>query len=471
MRSGNGYTSKRTAMTFFLKPLLILFVCFNHWILLSQGDLSKPLTKFTLESDNDFWLQNASSKTVNLVSYFKAITNVNSEHKRYPLNLSVVIDRSGSMKGEKLDKTKEAVVHLIKQLDSEDFISVVTYESKVEVVVEPQKVGDMGDLIKKINKIESEGSTFLSGGLEKGYSLVDQTRSELGDPSYVNRVILLSDGLANEGIVDEQALARIAADNLNTRNISLSTIGIGGDYNEKLMTALAIQGTGNYYFVEHATDIPGIFKQELDGVQSLVSKMTVLQITFPSNALKLRQVHHYNYKLENNTVTIELNDVFSANEKAFLLEFDVLDAYQGDLNFSAELSYQNALMDLNEVTESLTFTIKGSNDQRQFDQSYRQIGSLARLYMLSTETFERATLAVEDGNFNEAEHLLETALTFIKEYNSRFDAHPFLEDISSNIKDYKKLIKELQKKPKSNRNLINRNRRHYMFRTMSCPSF
>lgn len=452
---------------------LLVFTCLFlvTYVVQAQGDLNKPLTKFTLESDNDRWLQTNPSRTVNLVSYFKAITNVNSEHKRYPLNLSVVIDRSGSMEGEKLDRTKEAVAHLLRQLSSEDIISIVSYESEVQVVVEPQKVGDRDELIKKINKIQSAGSTLLSGGMEKGYELVGHVKDTLQDQSYVHRVILLSDGMANKGIIDPQALWRIAADNLENKNISISTIGVGGDYNEKLMTGLAIQGTGNYYFVENAADIPIIFREELDGVQSLISKQTKLTITFPSDAVKLRQVHHYNYKLDRNIITIELNDVFSANEKAFLLEFDVLDGYQGDLYFSAKLSYENALQDLKPVQENLTYFIKATSDHKLFDNSYRQIGSLARLYMLSTESFELATLAVENENYKEAEHLLETALDYIELYNSRFEKHPFLKDIQNNILAYKRTIKELQKKPKKNRNLINRGRRHYMFRTMSCPSF
>lgn len=458
-------------MKILITPFVLICCLCTPSIVYTQGDIAKPLTKFTLESDNNYWLKDAPSQTINLVSYFKAITNVNSDHKRYPLNISVVIDRSGSMEGDKLDKTKEAVIHLIKQLKGEDVISIISYGTEVEVVVEPQKVENLNELVKKVNKLESTGSTFLSGGMEKAYELVNKVKDTLQDSSFIHRVILLSDGLANVGIIDPQALARIAAGNLENDNISLSTIGVGGDYNEKLMTALAIQGTGNYYFVENASDIPDIFKQELDGVQSLVSKQTTLKLTFPENAVKLRQVHHYNYKLEKNTVTIELNDVFSANEKAFLLEFEVLNDYLGDLNFSAQLTYQNALQDLEVVTENLTYTMKVTDDRKIYDDSFRQIGSLARLYMLSTESFQLATLAVEDDNFNEAEQLLETAMNYIKEYNSRFTSHPFLEDIYDNIKDYKKLIKELQKNPKRNRNLINRGRRHYMYRTISCPSF
>jgi len=91
--------------------------------------------------------------------------------------------------------------------------------------------------------------------------------------------------------------------------------------------------------------------------------------------------------------------------------------------------------------------------------------------MLSTESFQLATTAAEDGNFNEAESLLQSAIDAIKVYHGRFEAHPFLGDIRDNIKDYKKSLKEMQKKPKKQRNFINRGRRSFAYRTISCPSF
>lgn len=451
-----------------LTTVVFTFITMISW---SQGNVEEPLTKFTLESDNDYWVNSEETRTVNLVSYFKAISNANEEHKRFPLNLSIVIDRSGSMEGQKLAKTKEAVTFLLKQLEPGDIVSVVSYESSVEVVIPPQRVDNHRDLVKKIEKIESDGGTFLSGGLEQGYELISTIKDTLQDSSFVHRVILLSDGLANEGIVDPQSLQRIASDQLEENDISLSTIGVGGDYNEELMTSMAIKGTGNYYFVETAVDIPKIFEEELNGVQSLVTKNTTLAITFPEEAVKLRQVHHYNYSLVGNTISFQLSDVFSANEKAFLLEFDVRDGYSGDLVFSAQLDYQNALREFEAVTSQKEFTIQEAPSESDFKKSYRQLGSLAQTFMLSMNSYTMATKATEEGNFNEAESLLQNAIDAIKVYNGRFDQHPFLQDISDEIKAYKKTMKEMQKKPKRHRNLINRRSRYSSFRSISCPSF
>lgn len=456
----------------YIAPILlqVILLFFQH-ASTAQSDLSNPLSKFTLEADNDFWLQNEESQIINLVSYFKAATNVNEEHERYPLNISIVLDRSGSMDGDKLDRTKEAVIYLLNQLEPNDIVSVVAYASNVEVIISSQKIKDKKNLIKKIDKIESGGGTFLSGGMEKGYELIKAVRDTLQNPKYIHRVILLSDGLANEGIIDPQALTRIANKNLLENNTSTSTIGVGAGYNEELMTELAIQGTGNYYFVAKPNDISDIFAKELKGVQSLVSKNTVLKITFPENSVTLRQVHHYNYTLKGNEITFELNDVFSDNEKAFLIEFDVIKEHRGDLNFSASLTYLNALDELKPTQEELNFKVQETNSKQDIAKSYRQVGSLAQTFLLSTESFQLSTMAAEEGNFKEAESLLDNAIAAIKIYHGRFDNHPFLEDIKDNIKGYKKSLKEMQKKPKKHRNFVNRGHRQYAFRTISCPSF
>lgn len=445
--------------------LYTLFLLFGlgTGISFAQIDMNKPLTNFRLEADNDLYLTDDPEHVINMVAHFKALTNVNEEHQRYPLNLSIVLDRSGSMSGVKLERTKEAVIHLIKQLRPDDIVSVVTYETEVEVVLKPQKISDRSDVIKKIEKIQSDGSTFLSGGMEKGLNLLQTVKDTMTNDNYVHRMILLSDGLANEGIVDNQALAAIAKKQSTQHNISISTIGVGGDYNETLMTNLAVQGNGNYYFVSKADDIPDIFRKELEGMKTVLAKKTVLKLHFPEDAVSLRQVYFYNYRLENNTVEIQLNDVFSDDQKAFIMEFDVVDGYQGDIQFSAELEYKNTFNNLVPVKEELEFALSPSTSKADYDKSKRQFGSLAKAFMISTSKFEMATVAADEGKYKEAESLIETAEKAIDDYTAEFGKHMFLEDIQDGIKQYKKELKDMQKKPRRNSNLFSRGKRHTVY--------
>ena len=127
--------------------------------------------------------------------------------------------------------------------------------------------------------------------------------------------------------------------------------------------------------------------------------------------------------------------------------------------------------ELKPTQEELNFKVQETNSKQDIAKSYRQVGSLAKTFLLSTESFQLATMAAEEGNFKEAESLLDNAIAAIKVYHGRFDNHPFLEDIKGNIKGYKKSLKEMQKKPKKHRNFVNRGHRQYAFRTISCPSF
>lgn len=451
--------------------LLPFFLLMGPW-LLGQQSKAKPISKFNFEGDNNLWSHKNEEGKLNLVAYLKALEKVETKHKNYPLNLSIVIDRSGSMEGESLEKTKQAVEKLINRLTEADIVSIVTYESEVQVVVEAQRVTDKKSLIRKVKRIKTGGSTFLSGGMEKGYELVKKMKDKLDSELYVHRVILLSDGHANEGILDLQTLQRIASTQLQQNNISISTIGFGGGYNEELMTGIAKNGTGNYYFIANASEIDAVFNDELNGVQQLLAKKTKLTITFPENAVTLRQVHQYNYTmLGRNTIEIPLNDVFMRNEKSCLLEFNVKGDYHGEITFHATLNYLNALSNLTPIEEKRSFTFKEAPDPKDLEKSYREFGLLARSFTMSTEKYQMATTAAEAGRFKESKGLLESALQFIQEYNSKFKPHPFLESIHKELKDYKKELKEMQQKPKKNRKMSGRGKRYKMHKAQGCPSF
>jgi len=174
--------------------------------------------------------------------------NIISEKRRKPMNLSVVIDRSGSMSDQrKMEYAKKAFVSLVDQLQSNDILSIVIYDDVVEVIRCAQKIGNDKQSIKRlIDEVYPRGSTNLGGGLVEG---LRQSEKYAGK-EFVNRVVLLSDGLANVGITDPVELNRIAKRYRN-KSISVTAMGVGLDYNENLMMGISESGGGNYYFIEH----------------------------------------------------------------------------------------------------------------------------------------------------------------------------------------------------------------------------
>jgi Ca-activated chloride channel homolog len=197
---------------------------------------------------------------------------------RRPMNVAVVVDRSGSMGEEgKIENVRSALYRLIDQLNSDDILSVVIYDDVVDVLRPARRVGSKDDVRRLLDDVYPRGWTNLGGGLVEGFRQAERNACS----SYSNRVVLLSDGLANRGITDPGELDRIAS-RYRGKSISLTTMGVGLDYNENLMCGLANSGGGNYYFIERSRDLAAIFRQEFNSLSAVVAQNAVLELTLGS---------------------------------------------------------------------------------------------------------------------------------------------------------------------------------------------
>jgi Ca-activated chloride channel homolog len=178
---------------------------------------------------------------------------------RRQLNLSLVLDKSGSMSGMKLERVKEASSLLASKLDERDLLSLTLFDSGVRTVFGPQPMGEGIDRFQQVLRGVSAGSnTFLSGGYMEG---CECARRNLAD-GRVTRVVLLTDGQANEGITDIRDLAGLAGRMLED-GISTSTIGVGDGFNEELIAGMAESGGGSTYYMTEAAEAESIFGEEL----------------------------------------------------------------------------------------------------------------------------------------------------------------------------------------------------------------
>jgi Ca-activated chloride channel family protein len=201
---------------------------------------------------------------------------------RPPLNLALVIDRSGSMGGEKMAKAREAAAFAVQQLGSRDRISLVIYDDQVEVLWPSSPLQDKTRLLQLIQQIHSRGSTNLFGGWVEGST---QVAAHL-QPESLNRVILFTDGLANRGLTNAEEIGQHVAA-LAQRGVSTSTLGIGRDFNEDLLALMADRGEGNFYFIEAASDLPRIFARELSGLAATFARNLTLQLEAPGCQLEV----------------------------------------------------------------------------------------------------------------------------------------------------------------------------------------
>ena len=191
------------------------------------------------------------------------------------------------MEGAKLEKARQAAAMAVDKLGDDDIFSLVTYDDETDLLIPPERVGNRDhreELKARIHRIQAGGSTALHAGVVLGAKQVRR----FFEKERVNRVILLSDGLANVGPSSTSDLSRLGRE-LRSDGISVSTVGLGDDYNEDLMTALAEASNANYYYVQDAEKLPGIFAQELGAARSLLARSIVIRIQAP-DGVRLKEI-------------------------------------------------------------------------------------------------------------------------------------------------------------------------------------
>jgi Ca-activated chloride channel family protein len=331
--------------------------------------------------------------------------------ERLPVNVAIVLDRSGSMADErKFGLAREAVEQSLRMLRPEDRFSLVVYDSVIDVLA-PSTLATP-DAVRRaldsLGRVGPRGSTNLGGGWLKGCEQV----AEFLDDDRVSRCLLLSDGLANQGITDRGELARHARE-LRQRGVATSTFGVGADFDERLMRDMAHEGGGNFYFIEGASQIPDILTSELGEALEVTLRDATLVVR-PRGRERVETLGRFRTRGTNGReVHVELGDLASGQQLDVVLSVRFP---QGDMGSEAgvdfELQSSGERMEGAAGEQRWTYASHAENDRQPRNSDVDR--AVAALYAARARA--EATEANREGNFEEARRVLEGTARRIRSY-------------------------------------------------------
>jgi Mg-chelatase subunit ChlD len=339
---------------------------------------------------------------------------VNERTDLRPLNLVLVIDKSGSMAAEdKMSRVKESLRTMVGKLRPEDIISIVAFDDSAQTLFPAGQVGNGANVRRAIDCLEPGGSTNLHSGLMLGYAQAKRYFRA----GATNRVILLTDGIANTGVTEPQ---RIAADSseFNRQGVDLSTIGVGLELNNDLLRTLARSGRGLYHFISDYKDIDKVFVNEVQSLMSSVAKAVVVTIEY-GPGLNLEKVYGYTPHYRNNSVSIPLDDMNNGLTQVVMARFRT-DSIKSTLPVKVRLSYYDVKRGcpVEEVQELRLVPAENEACDLLADVEVKKNYTIAEL----ADSLFEMTGHARRGNYSQAQRILDASVA------TAYSRYPNMED-------------------------------------------
>ena len=327
-----------------------------------------------------------------------------SDEKRPELNVALVIDRSGSMTGDRIEQAKKAAACAVNQMSESDIVSVVAYDSDVEVLVPATKLTNKKDVLAKIESIHADGMTALYAGTEKGAEEV----KKFFDKGRVNRVILLSDGMANIGPSEPSDL-KLLGQKIGGDGITVTTLGLGDGYNEDLMQQLAQASDGNHAFITSEKNLVEVFDEEFKTVTKVVASEVSCKVTCAEGVRPIRVLNR-EAKIEGQDVTFSWNQIYSGHQRYVLLEVEVPAGADGEKRpvATAALSYANMKTNkADNLSDSLEISFSKSEEKVKASENEE----VQKDYVTQSVALARneAIRLRDEGDIKGAQKMLSTA--------------------------------------------------------------
>ncbi len=236
------------------------------------------------------------------------------------VDVVVVLDRSGSMQGQKLEDGRRALLDLLDRLSEQDRLGLVTYSNDADIICDllPMNAGNRRRAEIALRSVAAGGGTNLGDGLAAGLALFSRAGG-MRNPN--GRLILVSDGLANQGVVDPGQLGAMAAGAVR-EEFSVSTVGVGSDFNEQLMTRLADQGGGSYHYLEDPARFAAVLLEEFQTVRRLAATGLEVEVALP-DGVRLVEAAGYPIEQRGRLAVFRPGDLEAGRKRSLFLGFQV----------------------------------------------------------------------------------------------------------------------------------------------------
>jgi Ca-activated chloride channel family protein len=352
------------------------------------------------------------------------------KEKVAPINVALVIDKSGSMQGEKIRRARDAAIMAVERMRTDDIMAVVTYSNNAEILLPATKTTDKESLKTAINGLSAGRSTALYDGVKKG---AQEIRKFL-DRNRVNRIVLVSDGLANVGPDSPKELGLLGA-SLGKEGIVVTTIGLGLSYNEDLMTQLAEKSNGNHAFVENAKDLARFFDSEFGDILAVIAQEVKVTITCADGIRPVR-VLGKEAEIQGQQVQIALNQLYSEHDHLLLLEIEVPPTKAGQDLMLADVKvvYRNMVTDTTDRLNNQVVAIFTTSPQLVKKNTNLNV----MIAVLKQQAFAKNELAItlrDLGKIREARQVLLENAALLEDQAKKYDSDTLKKLSEINLND------------------------------------
>lgn len=395
-----------------------------------RHDIPLPSTQETVHLDSRLGSQKTDAQG-NAVLQIGLTTHRANDQNIVPLNLCIVLDRSGSMDGARIQNTREATKALIQRLRPQDRLSVVLFDDRAEVLVASQLVTNPMQLAQEIDKAIPRGGTNLNAGFQLGYQQVADHYNQKGS----NKVIFLTDALANLGVTDPTDILRQAGVYRQQYQIDFALIGVGASFNADLARVLT-SGGHSIHFLSDGDDIKKVFIDELESLLSPIGREVVVELEWDAS-LQLRHFYGYKPTVGSQRISLPINNMNSGLTQVLLADFQLIGQKSGTVHTT--LTWKDAITQqpLSLTTETI---IRAGNaatplaDDSEVALNY----TIAQL----AESLQAAATLFYQGKEGDAARLLKNTLQQAKQqYPTAHADLRFMTDLvegfKTNIEQYK----------------------------------